>query len=80
MRALLRAGATIQNLYMIGEGRPHLIVGFGGKNYLLYIKGPKSPKPTDKLSPSQEKWSDLWRGHWAIVKDEMEALTAIGAL
>lgn len=59
LRAL---GCSVQPLHAVGGGVPDLLVGFGGKNFLLEVKdGNKSPSRR-KLTPDQIEWHECWRG------------------
>jgi hypothetical protein len=61
-------GATV-----IRSDAVDLIVGFRGKNYLLEVK-----TKTGVLKPSQIHLRDFWAGKYDIVRNEHEALRAIG--
>ena len=76
----LRAiGATVVLLHAVGQGCPDLLVGYGGKNYLLEVKdGEKSPSRR-KLTPDQEDFHRDWRGQVSTVKNSAEAMDAIDA-
>jgi hypothetical protein len=72
----LRAvGASVESLATLGKGRPDLLVGYRGANWLLEVKADKG-----KLTPDQEEWHPTWRGQVAIVRSADEALKVIGAI
>ena len=81
VRFLREVGAYVQSLANIGEGCPDLLVGFRGKTYLLECKDGDQPPSKQTLTPEEVFWHREWQGHpVAIVRDEMEAMRAIGAI
>lgn len=70
--ALERVGATVEQI-PTGKGVPDLLCGFKGLNYLLEVKMPKG-----QLNSKQEKWHSKWNGQKCIVRNESDALSAIG--
>lgn len=80
VRGLRAVGAAVQSIATLGKGCPDLLVGWGGKNYLLEVKdGSKAPSKR-KLTRDELEWSTAWKGQYAVVKDLDEALVVIGAL
>ena len=77
VRALRQIGATVQHLYVIGDGCPDLLVGFRGVNYVLEVKDGDKPPSGRKLTPDELRWHDEWRGEVCIVKNEYEAIEVI---
>ncbi len=73
VKALRKAGATVQHLHKVGEGCPDLLVGFKCENYLLEVKQPKG-----KTNAIQDKWHSEWNGCSFVVRTVEEALDAIG--
>lgn len=78
VKALRGAGATVQPLHAVGGGCPDLAVGWRGVTFFLEVKDGSKPPSARKLTPEQEEWHGGWKGHVAVVKDEGEALEAIG--
>ena len=68
--ALESVGASVEQL-----DKFDLVVGYRGINYLLEVKDIGG-----RLTASQRKYSDEWRGQYAIVWTVEEALQAIGAI
>ena len=58
VKSIRSIGATVESLADLGDGRPDILVGFRGKNYLFEIK--KDEK--ESLTDDQEKWHDKWNG------------------
>jgi hypothetical protein len=74
---LRKAGAVVQ--FIEGprgqKGVPDLLVGFGGRTFLLECKDPE----TGRISPGQLIWHAQWAGApVAVVSSVVEALIAIG--
>lgn len=80
VRALRRAGASVQILSMVGRGCPDVVVGFRGQTYLLEIKDGSLPPSKRTLTPDEKQWHAKWRGHVDIVESIEDALRAIGAI
>jgi hypothetical protein len=72
--ALRAIGATVQSLAAIGKGCPDLLIGFGGKNFLMEIKDGEAVLSKQKLTLDQAGWHLQWRGSVHVVKSEYEAL------
>lgn len=68
--ALRQAGRSVQPLHTVGKGCPDLLVGFGGKNFLLEVKD----NAKSKFTPAQLVFTSLWRGQWARVETVEEAI------
>ena len=75
VQALRMAGCTVHSLHAVGHGCPDLLVGHGGRNYLLEIKAANG-----RLRQSQERWIEAWRGQVAVTRSVEDALVAIGIL
>lgn len=45
-----------------------LLVGYRGRTYLVEVKAPKG-----KLTRTQQEFTALWRGCWAVLRSEHEA-------
>jgi Holliday junction resolvase len=55
-------GCSVQ--VISGEAVPDLLVGTGGRNYLVEVK-----TETGKLRPKQADWHRLWRGQVCIARN-----------
>jgi Holliday junction resolvase len=76
VKALRKAGATVQSLAAVGDGVPDLLVGIGGKTFLIEVKNEKGT-----LTPDQIRWHGEWRGAKpVVVRTEVQALWAVGLL
>ena len=71
--ALRAAGATVQHLHMVGQGCPDVLCGFGGRNFVIEIKGDHGRMTRDEI-----EWHECWRGDVCVVHTVDEALRAIG--
>jgi len=72
VRALRRAGASVQHLHDVGKGCPDLLVGWRGRNFLLEVK-----TPTGSLTQDQDDWMQGWQGQAAVVCSVSEALALL---
>ena len=57
VKAIRKAGGSVQILAAVGAGCPDLLVGWKGLNILLEIKSEKG-----KLTPDQQVWWREWLG------------------
>ena len=78
VQALRSMGATVQHLHTIGKGCPDILVGFGGKNYLMEIKDGSKPPSKQLLTPREIAWHQSWQGQVVVVNSESEALHILG--
>lgn len=74
VKALRDAGCSV-DLLPGGKGRPDLLIGHAGVNWLLEVKALKG-----KLKAAQVVWHAVWRGQVATVRTVDEALVAVGLL
>ena len=77
--ALESAGCSVTRISE--PGVTDLIVGRAGKNYLIEVLGPEKLKryrKTGGLTPEQVKWHRTWNGVIYRVRNELEALEAVG--
>ena len=79
VQALRQIGATVQHLYMVGDGCPDLLVGFRGINYVLEIKDGDKPPSKRKLTDDETRWHDDWRGEVVIVNGIAEAIAVVSS-
>lgn len=71
IKALETAGCTVQTL-RDGEGVPDLLVGRGGRNFLLEVKNGKG-----SITPQQAIFHRNWNGQVEIVRSAEEAIKAV---
>lgn len=79
--ALRAVGCSVQIIEGANgtRGVPDLLVGRGGRNYLLEVKRPKSKgRRAGALSEEQRYWHLVWGGQSAVVENVAAAFTAIG--
>lgn len=74
VKALRRAGATVQHLHQIGRGCPDILIGYQGRNFLAEIKDGSKPPSKRKLTPDEADWHEQWAGQVAVIITEKEAL------
>ena len=53
---------TVHSLHAVGGGVPDLLVGIGGRNYLVEVKDGSKPPSARKLTPDQVDWHRDWLG------------------
>lgn len=71
--ALIQAGCSVLRIHGVGHGAPDLIVGRKKVSYLLEVKSGKG-----KLTLDEETFQACWAGHYAVVRNIQEALSAVG--
>ena len=86
VRALRKAGCSVQPLHTVGGGVPDLLVCIPGLNhpsaksglYLLEIKDGAKPPSARQLTPDQKAWHRDWCGPVHVVESIEAALAAVG--
>ena len=67
--ALRKLGFTVEPLHAVGGGVPDLMLGRGGRNYLVEVKDGSKPPSARKLTPAQVDWHAAWRGSVHVFAD-----------
>lgn len=80
VRALRRAGASVQSLASVGKGCPDLAVGLKGQTWLIEVKDWQQPPSRKRLSPDEKLWHQSWQGHVAVAETVEDALRIVGLL
>ncbi len=78
VKALRKAGASVQSLASVGNGVPDLLVYFRGY-YLLECKDGSLPPSKRDLTDDQKRWHAAWQGPVHVVLSEADALKTVGA-
>lgn len=74
VKALRKAGASVQHLSAVGQGCPDLLVAVNRQVFLIEVKdGAKIPS-AQKLTPDQVIWHAGWRAEVHIVNSIEGAL------
>lgn len=74
MEALRRCGATVAITSALGNGFADIVVGYGGRNYLVEIKDGSQPEGAQKLTPDEATFHEKWRGQIVIIRSVEEAI------
>jgi hypothetical protein len=69
VKALRRAGCTVQILAGVGFGCPDLLCGYREKNVLIEIKNPAG---RCDLTEAERRWIEAWAGQVAICRTSAE--------
>jgi hypothetical protein len=77
VKALRVAGATVQSLATVGSGCPDILVGVGGRNYLMELKDGSLPPSRKRLTPDEKAWHDAWGGEVFVIEDVASALACL---
>lgn len=77
--AYRKKGASVVSLAAVGiSGVPDLLVGYGGKNYLVEVKpGDAKDKRQRELRANQKDWHKKWKGEAFLARDIEEALDVL---
>ena len=79
-KAFEQCGCSVQDLSMVGDGCPDMIIGFMGHTIPIEVKNGELPKSKTKLTTDQEKWHSKWRGTVVTVFCVMGAIELINTL
>lgn len=77
VKALRKAGATVQTLAAVGKGVPDLLVAKSGSLWLVEVKDGSKPPSQRKLTPDQVEWHSKWASPVYVVNNIEEALKVI---
>ena len=77
VKALRKAGASVQSLASVGDGCPDLLVGYGVINFLIEVKDQNQPPSKRKLTPDETAWHGNWATPVYTVESVEEALDII---
>lgn len=69
-----RYGFSVQRAQAMGSGFPDLILGYGGRNYLVEVKDWQKKPSERKLNALQQAWHSTWRGQVCVVETAIEAI------
>lgn len=81
VEALRKCGADVISIAAVGNGKPDIIVGFRGQNYLMEIKVPGKRKKaiaSSQLNQDQVEFHTVWPGNVCVVRTVKDAMEAVG--
>jgi hypothetical protein len=61
-------GFSVCHLHTLGKGRPDILVGGYGMNFMYEIKDGAKPASQQKLTEDEIKFHNTWIGHLGIAK------------
>lgn len=67
-------GFSVQRAQAMGSGFPDLILGYGGRNYLVEVKDWQLAPSKRKLNEIQQEWHAAWKGQVCVVETAIEAI------
>lgn len=67
-------GFSVQRAQAMGSGFPDLILGYGGRNYLVEVKDWQKKPSERKLNDLQREWHAAWKGQVCVVETAIEAI------
>jgi hypothetical protein len=79
---IIKALRKIPNLsvfstHEVGKGFPDIVIGYKGINYLIEIKDGNKPPSARKLTDSEVKFHNDWKGQIKIVNNLDEVLNLL---
>ena len=79
---IIKALRKIPNLsvfstHEVGKGFPDIVIGYKGINYLIEIKDGNKPPSARKLTDSEVKFHQDWKGQIKIVNNLDEVLNLL---
>jgi len=76
VKALRRAGCTVEHLHAVGKGCPDLLCAIDGEVFLIEIKDGAKPPSAQKLTDDQIIWHAEWKATVHVV-NSIEAALAV---
>ena len=80
VKALRGVGCSVFVTSDVGQGFGDIVVGVRGKNYILEIKDGDKPPSARQLTEAEKKFSDMWRGQYAVILNLADALFEVGLI
>lgn len=77
VKALRKAGCTVQHLHAVGAGCPDLLCAVSGELFLVEVKDGAKVPSAQKLTPDQVTWHDAWQAPVHIVNSIFGALAVV---
>jgi Holliday junction resolvase len=77
VEALEQIGASVQSLAAVGDGCPDLLVGRGGRVWLLEVKDGSKSASRRALTQDQREWINWFNGDVHIVTSVDEAIRVV---
>jgi len=68
---------SVFSTHEVGKGFPDIVIGYKGINYLIEIKDGNKPPSARKLTDSEVKFHQDWRGQIKIVNNLDEVLNLL---
>lgn len=79
VKALRKAGASVQHLHSVGAGCPDLLCAIDGRVFLIEVKdGAKIPSK-QLLTPAQVEWHAGWKSTVHIVNSVDAAIAVVAS-
>ena len=78
VETLRKMGLSVCVCSALGNGVPDILVGYGGRNYLIEIKdGDKAPSKR-ALTEDESDWHNRWRGQATVCCTVQDVLRMVG--
>jgi hypothetical protein len=80
VKALRNMGASVWITSALGQGAPDFVVGLRSLNILVELKDGKKRPSQRKLTPSEERFHNEWKGRIEIITSMEEAIALVNGL
>jgi Holliday junction resolvase len=77
VKALRKAGCTVQHLHAVGAGCPDLLCALDGQVFLIEVKDGAKVPSAQKLTPDQVTWHAAWAAEVHVVNSVEAALAVV---
>lgn len=77
VKALRKAGCTVEHLYAVGKGCPDLLVSIDDQVFLIEVKDGTKPPSAQALTPAQITWHKEWCATVHVVNSIAGALEVV---
>lgn len=77
VKALRKAGCSVQHLHAVGSGCPDLLCAIDGKVFLIEVKDGAKEPAKQALKPTQVKWHAEWKSTVHVVNSVPAALAVV---
>jgi Holliday junction resolvase len=77
VKALRKAGCTVEHLHAVGKGCPDLLCAIADQVFLVEVKDGAKPPSAQKLTPDQVVWHAQWQAEVHVVNSVEAALAVV---
>lgn len=79
VKALRKAGASVQHLHAVGAGCPDLLCAIDGRAFLIEVKDGAKVLSKQALTPAQVEWHGGWKSEVHVINSVDAAIAVVAS-